>query len=1606
MANNVSSNNFTSLYSTIQSNVNVTQANVPVVDSSIASKNLTTLYSGLAQPVLPQYPYGNANVERFLNSGTDGGNNVVNINASGNITADYYFGNGYYLTGLGNVTVANANFANFAGNVTNSAQPNITSVGTLVNLAVTGNITSSTGIFTGDGGGLSNLNVSNISGSANFANFAGNVTISSQPNITSLGTLTGLSSNGIVNFANASNVNLGSNSNIHISGGSANFALITDGAGNLSWGQVANSEYANVANLINVSNINATSNLTFYPTLVSGTGNVKLEIDNNGNSLEYRPDVGSFRAAIFTSDFFTNGFTDPYNGETINMDGTNNRVQLSVTGAPNAIIMSNSLITFKLPITSNSNITISDTSKQFIGNAGGLSYIPTANLQGVDGNTSNILYGNGVFANALTTVGATGATGPVGATGATGTTGPVGATGSTGPIGATGPTGPVGATGSTGPDGATGSTGPVGATGATGPVAGSNTNVIYNDSGNAAGSNAFTFDNTTNTISMGNALNVTGNVTIANILIMSSNDPNVDITGLDQGNTANRRSLTLRSGNSTNPNLTSNTSAGTINFFAGNAVSTDSGNLWIARGGGVQAIGGFGNTANGNAFGGAIAFTAGGANTQSNGTARGGTAQFAGGAANANSNNAISGSLFFVTQTANNTNGNATSGEFGFVGANAISVNGNATSGQVSVSLGTANASNGSATGGSIIFKTGSAISNSGAATSGNINLQVGLPNGVSNTIGQINIGSQAANTTITAPAAINIGQANTPTIIGGVANVAGNLNVAGISNLGPNGNVIITGGSSGYVLSTNGSGNLSWVIPDSGATGATGPQGPAGIDGATGSTGATGPAGATGPVAGANTNVIYNDNGSAAGSNAFIFNNTNNTVTATNITATGNLRTTSNAIVLGNLAAPNANTSVFGVFIGYNAGGNLASGTAGNLIKIGGNAGFNSANGNSTAIGFNAGYDSAGAASIAIGNNAGYANLGTQSIAIGRNAAANSNVINSANNISIGSFAHHVMVANTGGAIAIGRHAANNPGNNSIVIGTYGSNALGNAVGTGTIAIGANAVGTSAAANSVVLNATNTSLAAATANAFYVNPIRNVSFANVLSYDTTTGEIGYGASSNLTSISNGNSNVNIPSANGSVNISSAGNANIVVVTGTGANINGELFITTPAGGTPLTMLNNGNSGGIYYKNFTDTSVVTVMDFYRARGNVSSPTAVGNNDTIATQIYNVYGDTGNTNVGTAYWELKVGTNLGNGLVSMVSTEQATSDYANSFKNINYGAIGLNGNVSSNGSFNITGNVTGNNSAFNSLNINSGNATIASNGVISGARIATLNDNGSTGDRSILIQNYNNSNIQIQPVHFFRSRGNVTNPLTVQTGDDVLEISAYAQANGIPILMAGYTTDVKNISGNTIDTLTVFNGPPGNVTTWGNSEFRVEYGTANIGGGAVLMNSGGNITATGRLDYLRTFGNFLNSNDIAITANTVANLDLPTTSSANGVSITSNNQITIARAGTYNFQFSLQLTNSDNGNEHDFDVWFAKNGTDIADSATQYTVIKNNGKNVAALNFIDTCSANDYYQVRYAASSANISLEAFPSQSSPYVRPAIPSAIVTVVPVGA
>ena len=135
--------------------------------------------------------------------------NYGNIIATGNITANgFFFGDGSYLTNVQ---------ANVANTVAVSAQPNITSVGTLVNLSVTGNIATSQTVSASGFQTSGNANVG-ILRVSNTATITGNLTV-----------------NGNVNFSNSANVNLGSVANIRISGGLNGYVLTTDGLGILSW---------------------------------------------------------------------------------------------------------------------------------------------------------------------------------------------------------------------------------------------------------------------------------------------------------------------------------------------------------------------------------------------------------------------------------------------------------------------------------------------------------------------------------------------------------------------------------------------------------------------------------------------------------------------------------------------------------------------------------------------------------------------------------------------------------------------------------------------------------------------------------------------------------------------------------------------------------------------------------------------------------------------------------------------------------------------------------------------------------------------------------------------------------------------------------------------------------------------------------------------------------------------------------------------------------------------------------------------------------------------------------------------------------------------------
>jgi hypothetical protein len=108
------------------------------------------------------------------------------------------------------------------------------------------------------------------------------------------------------------------------------------------------------------------------------------------------------------------------------------------------------------------------------------------------------------------------------------------------------------------------------------------------------------------------------------------------------------------------------------------------------------------------------------------------------------------------------------------------------------------------------------------------------------------------------------------------------------------------------------------------------------------------------------------------------------------------------------------------------------------------------------------------------------------------------------------------------------------------------------------------------------------------------------------------------------------------------------------------------------------------------------------------------------------------------------------------------------------------------------------------------------------------------------------------------------------------------------------------------------------------------------------------------------------------------------------------------QLTAGLAGLYNIQFSVQFVSTD-ASIHDTDIWFRKNGTDIAESNSQFSIPNRHagvdGHLLGALNFFIDLAAGDYVEIMWATASSNVGIQYIGPQTSP-TRPGTPSAIVT------
>ena len=141
-----------------------------------------------------------------------------------------------------------------------------------------------------------------------------------------------------------------------------------------------------------------------------------------------------------------------------------------------------------------------------------------------------------------------------------------------------------------------------------------------------------------------------------------------------------------------------------------------------------------------------------------------------------------------------------------------------------------------------------------------------------------------------------------------------------------------------------------------------------------------------------------------------------------------------------------------------------------------------------------------------------------------------------------------------------------------------------------------------------------------------------------------------------------------------------------------------------------------------------------------------------------------------------------------------------------------------------------------------------------------------------------------------------------------------------------------------------------------------------------------------------------------TNQVAANTTTAYAITFNTTDFSNGVTVASGSRITVADAGIWNLQFSIQFTNTTNASQ-DVDVWFRVNGTNVANSNSRFGFAPRKGVGdpyhiIAAMNYFVSLNATDYVEIMWRPTDVGVTIEQHAASASP-TRPAVPSAIATV-----
>lgn len=138
-------------------------------------------------------------------------------------------------------------------------------------------------------------------------------------------------------------------------------------------------------------------------------------------------------------------------------------------------------------------------------------------------------------------------------------------------------------------------------------------------------------------------------------------------------------------------------------------------------------------------------------------------------------------------------------------------------------------------------------------------------------------------------------------------------------------------------------------------------------------------------------------------------------------------------------------------------------------------------------------------------------------------------------------------------------------------------------------------------------------------------------------------------------------------------------------------------------------------------------------------------------------------------------------------------------------------------------------------------------------------------------------------------------------------------------------------------------------------------------------------------------------------DKTFTANTATQITFDQNDFLSACANDGTDGIAVTVGGIYNYQFSVQLKNTDT-QIHSAWIWLRVNNVDVVGTGSKFDVISSHGGTpgyiIAACNFYVQLAPEDTIEMWAAVDNVAVSFEAEAAQTTPFAMPAIPSVVAT------